>query len=244
MRGVFAREHRVGLRSRRDEDRPRRQASRARTRATRRRRRCDAARPRARARGRSASTSTPIGVSPSAKRMPSSSAFSHFLVIERVRRAVDRAAAIGDRHAAPRLQQLEDAGARSRPPLQRVPLGANRTRVREELVGDARAPRRSRRCARPLRRARARGARSAAGISRPAPGSTPALRSRCRSRSARRRRRRPAAAPACSRSEVGLGRAGELQRHQEVRCRAHAAREPVRQARAPSGARARSRAAT
>jgi hypothetical protein len=74
MRGILAREHRVGLRARRDEDRARGQSRLPNS--------CHTPSPSLwccdleRARVAVASTSTLSGVSPSAKRMPSSSAFS------------------------------------------------------------------------------------------------------------------------------------------------------------------------
>ena len=200
--GVLAREHRVGLRAGGDQDRARRQRRRRPARPTCRRRRAAAPRPSS-ARGVAVARRPrrASGVRPSAKRMPSSSAFSHFLVVQRVRRAVDQPPAIGDRHAAPAIAAARAMrGARSSR-CRRCALGADRARVREELVGDRRAPRRSsalRTAASPLL---ARPAlRSAPGISRPAPGSRRATRSRCRSRSGRRRSPRPAGAPACWRS--------------------------------------------
>ncbi len=149
-----------------------------------------------------------------------------FLVIERVRRAVDHAFAIRHGDAAPAAQQFEDAGrlaGRSRA----CPLGADRMRVRKEFrghLGVLSAP------ARPHSRLAAFDAQLLVALQELLD-----LHRVVRQRFGRRVDGRQAAADHQHRQpqlhvreRAGLGRAGELQRHQEVRRSAHAARQSVR----------------
>ena len=107
-------------------------------------------------------------------------------------------------------------------------LGADRRGMREELVGDLALPRRSSQRAPPPRRARRPASRSGPGTSRPAAGNRRAL-SVAVSIAVRPPPITTTGRRICRLAiDVGLGRAGELQRHQEVRRRAHAARQAVR----------------
>src|ERR1700682_4579842 len=117
----------------------------------------------------------------------------YFLVIERVRRAVDQATAIGDGHATPTLKQLQHARCTS-VLRRRYALGADRSRMRQVFLRDLglvggprgfdclRAPRRRL----PPRRARRRARRTAPETFRSAPGNRRAIPSPYRWRSGRR----------------------------------------------------------
>src|SRR5439155_16725098 len=61
--------------------------------------------------------------------------FLDFLVIERVRRAVDQSAPVGDGDAAPVPEELDDARGAAFP-SGKGPFLADRARMREELLGD------------------------------------------------------------------------------------------------------------
>ena len=125
----------------------------------------------------------------------------HFLVVERVRRAVDQPPAVGDRRRRPTRAAARRCAA-ARPARAAAARSArNRARMRQELLRDRALPRSSTPTRPPRGPARRPALRSARGISRPAPDSRRATRWRCRSRSARRRPRPPAAAPACWRSK-------------------------------------------
>ncbi len=148
------------------------------------------------------------------------------LVVQRVRGAVDQAAAVGDGDAAPVAQHLGDARfAPGRPGL--LAFLADRARVGQELLGDLAlvvVPRVADRVLADLVRQRlvavqelldlhhVVGQRLGGGIDR--------------GEAAADHHHRQAQLHV--RDRVGLGRARELQRHQEIRCRAHAARQPVR----------------
>ena len=226
VRGVLAREHGVRLRPGGDENRPGRKLTSARTRARRRRRRCDAAKREARRRARCVDFDADRRQS-FGKADPLLQRLLDFLVVQRVRRAVDQPAAIGDRRAAPPLQQLDD------PRFAPLPRAVSRS------------ARIARACA-----------RNSTAISRSAAVHADSIASRpfsaherlvaqqefldlhrvIRERLGRRvDRRQPAADDDHRQPELHVGhrvrlrRAGELQRHQEIRRRAHAGREPVRQ---------------
>ena len=133
MRRVLAREHRIRLRAGGDEDGVRRQlecAARA-SAVGRRSSRANAQRARCAVVIHVDST----GVRPSANTDAFLERLFDLLVVQRVRRAVDQPAPVGDRHAAPVLQQFDDPrGARSRAAASRAL--ADRARVREKLLGD------------------------------------------------------------------------------------------------------------
>ena len=60
----------------------------------------------------------------------------HFLVVQRVRRAVDQALAIGDRGSAPRLQQLRDGGRGDRSATAFARSARIGARMEKEFLGD------------------------------------------------------------------------------------------------------------
>src|SRR6185436_860489 len=131
--GILAREDRVGLRSRGDEEGARGQLDLG-------LRRIAGVVRRLRGRPQRANMARVVDErlerrEPLAEADPFLEGLLHLLVVERVRGAVDEALAIRDRGAAPELEQLEDARL---PPFARgrVALGADRERVREELLGD------------------------------------------------------------------------------------------------------------
>ena len=233
--GVLARQHRIGLRARGDQDRARGQADAcvlvphavAVVVLRRQRERLRAI----------------VGVDLDGERRQALAEpdalfqrLGDLLVIERVRRAVDEAPAVGDRHAAEALQQLDEAG-RAALARRRRALGADRRGVGDELARDGVLRRRPARldALAPLARAqrlvarqefldlhRVVGERFRGGVDRGEAaadddGRQPQLHVGER---------------------IDLGRAGELQRHQEVRRGAHAVGEAVRQLehRRPAGA--------
>ena len=151
----------------------------------------------------------------------------HFLVVERIRGAVDQAAAIGDRDPAPVVQQLRDPRRPSRA-LRGCAFGAQRARMVEELLRDLgllEAPRRFHRIAALLFLQRFVTREELLHLHR-------VVRERlgCRVDGGQ-----PAAdhdhrqAHLHVGDRVALGRPGELQRHQEVRRRTHAVGESVGQ---------------
>ena len=183
------------------------------------------------------STSTALGVRPFGEADALLHRLRHLLVVEGVARRVDQAAAIGDRDAAPAVEQrCQMRGARpSRAAASRSARIArawamNSSATSRSAAFQPRAP--------PPRRARPPASRSATGTSRPAPGNRRATRSRCRSRSARRRSPPPAAAPSDWRCCPSLAAPVSCKRHQKIRRLAHPGRETVlhRDHRRPAGA--------
>ena len=157
-----------------------------------------------------------------------------FLVVERVRRAVDQPPRDTRSSRRPTTAAARRPAARAL----RVAAASRSARIARACARNSSAIcalSRRPRAPRP-RRARAprRAPRSARGTSRPAPGSR-----RATSVAVSIAVRPPPTTTTGSRScmlasESRLGRAGELQRHQEVGRRAHAGGEPVRASRAPS----------
>ena len=152
--------------------------------------------------------------------------FLHLLMVQRVRGCVEQPLAVGEGHAAPAIEQLDDprrpaVGAR------RLALGADRPAVCEELVGELAllfAPAGAHR-----RLAQARGERFVAQqelvdlhdvVGERLGGGVD------RGEAAADHHDRQAQLHV--RDRLGLGRAGQLQRHQEVARGAHAARQAVR----------------
>ncbi len=159
-----------------------------------------------------------------------------FFVIERVRRTVDQPAAVRDRHAAPRLQQLQHA-RRASFASGRSALGANRAPVRQVFERDI---------AFVVGPFRLDTLASAFGDQRVvARDEFLDLHRVVRQRLGGGIDRGQAAADDDDRQtdlhirdRILARRAGELQRHQEVRCRAHAFGQRVRKIehRRPTGA--------
>ena len=108
------------------------------------------------------------------------------LVVERVRGTVDQAPAVGDRHAAPALQQLDKPGRapRPRPSARSARIARACARNSSAISRSSGVPRLADRVLADLGGERLVAVR---GTSRPAPRSRRATRSQCRSRSGRRR---------------------------------------------------------